>query len=178
MSYVEDDRSPEEIQESAHIDDGTKPTMASDRCPRCGSDRWVSASFNGGFTIRAQCVPCGKSRPIPEKPTVASDESMQDAREERAVADPGVELAARMPWTVAEPETWWEVSGTVNAKHMFDRCVARVLPQMITGTEEPLFEVLVYGGPLHITASAITRARQLELVDAAEWDRLQELDRG
>ncbi|MGH3382369.1 MAG: hypothetical protein ACRDP6_47335 [Actinoallomurus sp.] len=65
------------------------------------------------------------------------------------------------------------MSGTVNAKHMFDRCVARVLPPMITGTDEPLFEVLVYGGPLHVTASAITRARQMELVYADEYDALR-----
>jgi hypothetical protein len=29
-------------------------------CPRCGSKRWVSASFNGGITKFAQCVPCGE----------------------------------------------------------------------------------------------------------------------
>ena len=29
------------------------------KCPRCGSHRWVSVSLNGGWTRRAQCVPCG-----------------------------------------------------------------------------------------------------------------------
>lgn len=28
-------------------------------CPRCGSPRWVSVSLDGGWTRRAQCVPCG-----------------------------------------------------------------------------------------------------------------------
>lgn len=32
----------------------TQPT-----CPRCGATRWVSVSLDGGWTRRAQCVPCG-----------------------------------------------------------------------------------------------------------------------
>lgn len=28
-------------------------------CPKCGSPRWVSVSLDGGWTRRAQCVPCG-----------------------------------------------------------------------------------------------------------------------
>lgn len=28
-------------------------------CPRCKSPRWVSVSLDGGYTRRAQCVPCG-----------------------------------------------------------------------------------------------------------------------
>jgi hypothetical protein len=28
-------------------------------CRVCGSDRWVSVSFNGGTTRVPQCVPCG-----------------------------------------------------------------------------------------------------------------------
>lgn len=35
-------------------DQGETPT-----CPRCGSLRWVSVSLDGGWTRRAQCVPCG-----------------------------------------------------------------------------------------------------------------------
>lgn len=31
-----------------------KPT-----CPRCGSPRWLSVSLDGGWSRRAQCVPCG-----------------------------------------------------------------------------------------------------------------------
>jgi hypothetical protein len=30
------------------------------RCTRCGSNRFVSVSFDGGFIRRPQCVPCGK----------------------------------------------------------------------------------------------------------------------
>ena len=33
------------------------------RCPRCGSNRFVSVSLNGGHTRRPQCVPCGKIHP-------------------------------------------------------------------------------------------------------------------
>lgn len=29
------------------------------RCDRCGHARFVSVSFNEGWTRRAQCVPCG-----------------------------------------------------------------------------------------------------------------------
>ncbi len=32
-------------------------------CPNCGSPRWVSVSLDGGWTRRAQCVPCGHVRP-------------------------------------------------------------------------------------------------------------------
>jgi transcription elongation factor Elf1 len=28
-------------------------------CPRCRSTWWVSVSVDGGWTRRAQCVPCG-----------------------------------------------------------------------------------------------------------------------
>ncbi|MGH3656694.1 MAG: hypothetical protein ACRDUA_08535 [Micromonosporaceae bacterium] len=87
--------------------------------------------------------------------------------------NPTVELAARMPWTVAEPETWWEVTGDTSPKNSFTHCLARVLPTFITGSEEPIFEVLVYGCPFHVKASAITHARQLELVYTDEYDQLR-----
>lgn len=29
------------------------------RCPRCGSDRWISVSLNEGYTRIPQCVQCG-----------------------------------------------------------------------------------------------------------------------
>lgn len=29
------------------------------RCPKCKSTRWVSVSLDGGYTRKAQCVPCG-----------------------------------------------------------------------------------------------------------------------
>lgn len=29
------------------------------KCKKCGSDRWVAASLNGGLTRVRQCVPCG-----------------------------------------------------------------------------------------------------------------------
>lgn len=30
------------------------------RCARCGHARFVSVSFDEGWTRRAQCIPCGK----------------------------------------------------------------------------------------------------------------------
>jgi len=36
------------------------PTDPVHICPRCGSDRWVSVSLDGGWTRLAQCVPCGQ----------------------------------------------------------------------------------------------------------------------
>lgn len=76
------------------------------------------------------------------------------------------EIAARMPWTVAPPESWWSVSGQVNPRHTFTDCLARVLPPHVTGTDAPVFEVLVYGDPLIVPASSITRAQELLLVHA------------
>ncbi len=35
----------------------------SPRCPSCGSPRWVSVSLDGGWTRKAQCVPCGAYHP-------------------------------------------------------------------------------------------------------------------
>lgn len=35
------------------------PHMSEPRCPRCGSPRWASVSLDGGYTRRAQCIPCG-----------------------------------------------------------------------------------------------------------------------
>lgn len=37
-------------------------------CPRCSSPRWVSVSLDGGYTRRAQCVPCGHVQPQPIGP--------------------------------------------------------------------------------------------------------------
>jgi hypothetical protein len=89
-----------------------------------------------------------------------------------------------MPWTCAQEGSWWEVSGGVpKERHSFTDCLARVLPSFVTGSDEPTFEVMVYGAPFHVAASAITRARELILVDAtnpreAYYDRDQDtLDR-
>jgi hypothetical protein len=39
--------------------DPTAPERTPPVCPRCGSPRWVAVSLDGGWTRRAQCVPCG-----------------------------------------------------------------------------------------------------------------------
>jgi len=35
----------------------------SESCSSCGSNQWVSVSLDGGWSRRAQCVPCGTIRP-------------------------------------------------------------------------------------------------------------------
>lgn len=86
---------------------------------------------------------------------------------------PSMEKLARRPWLAAEPETWWEVTGCFSPTHTFERCTARALPGFITGTDEPHFEVLIYGDPVYVKADAITHARQLVLVYADEYDDLK-----
>lgn len=50
-----------EVYESCQIDDDGEPSHLT--CPRCGSLAWVSVSLDGGWTRRAQCVPCGAHHP-------------------------------------------------------------------------------------------------------------------
>ncbi len=78
------------------------------------------------------------------------------------------ELAARMPWLHAQPDSMWEVTGRQSSGGQFTDCLARVLPPSITGTDVPVFEVLIYGGGYCVSASAITRARELLLVEASD----------
>lgn len=84
------------------------------------------------------------------------------------------ELAARMPWTVAEGGSWW----VINAENGWDRnwkpvkttfthCIARAIPESITGVEgSPLFEVFGYVATHFVTAAEITHARELIFVRA------------
>lgn len=77
------------------------------------------------------------------------------------------EIVAAAPWLTAAPDSMWEVDGTYgNDQGTFIRCLARVLPETITGSEEPFFEVLIYGRSNVVPASAITRATELLLVYA------------
>lgn len=83
--------------------------------------------------------------------------------------DLNVELLARMPWLAADADSIWNVTGVYGpGKGTFTNCLARVLPPFVTGSDEPLFEILLYGGPTHVPASAITSARELLLVMADE----------
>jgi hypothetical protein len=45
--------------------DGQAPdvTAGPQHCPRCLSPQWVSVSLDGGWTRKAQCVPCGAYHP-------------------------------------------------------------------------------------------------------------------
>lgn len=76
------------------------------------------------------------------------------------------EMAARKPWTVAAPDTFWVATGEKNAQHTFTDCLARVLPSFVTGTDTPVFELLLYGSSVYVPASSITSARELLLVEA------------
>ena len=84
------------------------------------------------------------------------------------------ELAARMPWTVAVGGTWWVVDAENGwdkdwkpVKTTFTRCIARAVPEFITGVvDSPLFEVLGYLGTHFVTAAEITNAHELVFVRA------------
>lgn len=80
-----------------------------------------------------------------------------------------IELAARMPWLHAQPDSMWEVTGK-SSSGTFTDCLARVLPPSITGDENmPVFEVLIYAQlGYFVPASSITKARELLLVLADE----------
>lgn len=77
------------------------------------------------------------------------------------------ELAARMPWLHAQPDSIWEVTGK-SPSGTFTDCLARVLPPSITGDENmPVFEVLIYAQlGYFVPASSIIAARELLLVMA------------
>jgi hypothetical protein len=80
-----------------------------------------------------------------------------------------LDLRATKPWHFAEPDSIWEITGTYpNGRDTFTSCLARVLPSTVTGTDAPLFELLVYGERSTVCASDITAARELLLVHASE----------
>lgn len=85
-----------------------------------------------------------------------------------------VELAARMPWTVATEESIWVASGFYPGGGQFQDCLARVVPKYAGAVDGvPLFQILVWGGSGTgisdiVPASAIVRARQLILVEATD----------
>lgn len=76
-------------------------------------------------------------------------------------------IVAAAPWLTAEPDSIWEVTGTYGGgQGTFTRCLARVLPETITGSDQPFFEILIYGKSEVVPAAAITRATELLLVYA------------
>jgi hypothetical protein len=84
------------------------------------------------------------------------------------MSNPALELAARMPWIHAQGESWWLVTGQQSNGTGFTDCIARVVPEMITGSDVPLFEVLIYGGSHYVGAAEITSAKELLLVYAGD----------
>jgi hypothetical protein len=56
------------LGEAQSPDTAPRPDGRAWSCPACGSSRWVSVSFDRGFTRKAQCVPCGTVGPLPERP--------------------------------------------------------------------------------------------------------------
>lgn len=90
--------------------------------------------------------------------------SALDSGDETFARDLLTEIAARMPWLSAEPESWWVVSGSEGPKDSFTTCLARVLPQEISASSDPIFEVLIYGGSHYVSAASITAAKELMFV--------------
>ncbi|WP_405137454.1 hypothetical protein [Nocardia sp. NBC_01388] len=103
-----------------------------------------------------------------------------------------LELAVRMPWLVAEPESIWVITGTYRSgKDRFTDCLAMVLPLEITDGHR-LFQLIhpaiVDTDPANpdrlIAPNRITHGRRLVLVHAEEprtayWADEQDLiDRG
>ncbi|MCD4535666.1 hypothetical protein LRP67_16355 [Nocardioides sp. cx-169] len=77
-----------------------------------------------------------------------------------------IELAARMPWLSAEPDSMWVASGK-SPHGSFTDCLVRALPPMVTGSETPVFEVLIYAQLGYcVPASSVTTAKELLLVMA------------
>lgn len=77
----------------------------------------------------------------------------------------GLELAARMPWTVAEGGTLWIATGMHNNRgDTFRDCLVRCVPSDIHGGKGPFFEALLYGEVKLVHAADITRAREVLLV--------------
>lgn len=79
-----------------------------------------------------------------------------------------LEMAATMPWTVAEGGSMWIASGTYRDGGTFEDCLLRCVPSWIHGTEGRLFEVLLYGESKFIGVEAIERAREVFLVYALD----------
>ncbi len=62
------------------------PSPPALQCPNCGSSRYVSASFDGGWTRKAQCVPCGRVHAhlgdgwrVPSRPPEDAPEGIESA---------------------------------------------------------------------------------------------------
>lgn len=82
-----------------------------------------------------------------------------------------LEMAATMPWTVAEGGSLWIASGTHHDGGTFEGCLLRCVPEELHGQPGMrLFEALVYGvthglGFL-VPPDRITSAREVFLVHA------------
>jgi len=80
-----------------------------------------------------------------------------------------LELRRAKPWHFADAGSIWEITGTyMNGQDTFTRCLAQVLPGSVTGTDAPIFELLVYGERDAVSAVNITAARELLLVKASD----------
>jgi len=80
-----------------------------------------------------------------------------------------IEMAATMPWTVAEDGSYWIASGAYRDGGYFRDCLLRCVPSWIHGTEGRLFEVLLHGGESKLVGpDAIKRAREVLMVWADE----------
>jgi hypothetical protein len=85
-----------------------------------------------------------------------------------------LELRHKQPGHFADSASMWVVTGTYpeGSKYGpggFRDCIARVVPGFVTGTDAPIFEILLYGDEKHlVTAVDITAAYELLLVKASD----------
>lgn len=85
-----------------------------------------------------------------------------------AGSDLHTELAARMPWTVAAPGSWWLITATIRDPRA---PMAELLRDCVAWCVEgdyptPVFAVPTASGTRRLLASQIDRARELILVRA------------
>jgi hypothetical protein len=78
-----------------------------------------------------------------------------------------LDLKRRKPWLDAKAGSFWLASGLLGGECRFRDCLTKALPNDFTG-EGPAaaFEVLLDGGTVRISATAIRKARELLLVFA------------
>jgi hypothetical protein len=78
-----------------------------------------------------------------------------------------LDLKRQKPWLDAKPGSFWLASGHLGGECRFWDCLIKALPNDFTG-EGPssAFEVLLDGGTVRISATAISKARELLLVYA------------
>lgn len=78
-----------------------------------------------------------------------------------------LELAHRMPWTVAEDNSWWLITGLCG-KHWIENQLAQKITESLTvDTDGPLFAVFGWHGQvMNVPPSCISYARRVVIAYA------------